>query len=275
MALQTASVAKLSSLCRTLLPLSSCIQHGNTMGVALKGSFLTQGSECDILSSSSRSACASEARRAWRPVMVRATSSQRWTLDDVERISKGKASKAKTGSRKVPHRLQAGERTAYDLAKKKGYLVQRAVSRKYPLVNTYRNFCDASCRLCIFIQQGPTGADTVVIDLTPLRLSGDALVKIREQVAEVVQSTLQSFSPDGQQADGYSSAEEDSEAEKSGEPSSESSKEDEEEEDANADEESLSILRIETGRSEAKAICQAAWDFWQAHTKTGKVPLAE
>lgn len=35
----------------------------------------------------------------------------RWTLDDVERISKGKASKAKTGSRKVPHRLQAGERT--------------------------------------------------------------------------------------------------------------------------------------------------------------------
>lgn len=37
----------------------------------------------------------------------------RWTLDDVERISKGKASKAKTGSRKVPHRLQAGERTVF------------------------------------------------------------------------------------------------------------------------------------------------------------------
>lgn len=34
----------------------------------------------------------------------------RWTLDDVERISRGKASKAKTGSRAVPHRLQAGER---------------------------------------------------------------------------------------------------------------------------------------------------------------------
>lgn len=34
----------------------------------------------------------------------------RWTLDDVERISKGKASKAKTGSRAVPHRLQAQER---------------------------------------------------------------------------------------------------------------------------------------------------------------------
>jgi hypothetical protein len=118
--------------------------------------------------------------------------------------------------------------------------------------------------------QGPTGADIVVIDLTPLRLSGDALGKIREQVEEVVQSALQSFSLDGQRADGYASSEEGSAGEGSDEPSSESSKE--EEEDANADdEESLSILRIETGRSEAKAICQAAWDFWQ----TGKTPLAE
>jgi len=51
--------------------------------------------------------------------------------------------------------------------------------------------------------------------------------------------------------------------------------ENEEEDDDGADEESLSILRIETGRSEAKAVCQAVWDFWQAHTKTGKIPLAE
>lgn len=46
-----------------------------------------------------------------------------------------------------------GNFQAYDLAKKKGYLVQRAVSRKYPLINTYRNFCDASSQICIFIQQ--------------------------------------------------------------------------------------------------------------------------
>jgi hypothetical protein len=71
---------------------------------------------------------------------------------------------------------------------------------------------------------------------------------------------LQSFSLDGQLVDGYSSGEEDSAGEGSDKPSSESSKE--EEEDANADdEESLNILRIETGRSEAKAICQVAWDF--------------
>ena len=77
MALQSASAAKLSGLYRKLLPLSSCIQHGNSIGIALKGSFVTQGKECDILSSFSGSACASEAGRAWLPVMVRATSSQR------------------------------------------------------------------------------------------------------------------------------------------------------------------------------------------------------
>jgi len=109
-----------------------------------------------------------------------------------------------------------------------------------------------------------------VIDLTPLRLSGDALVKIREQVAEVVQSTLQSFSAEGQQqADGYSSAEDNNEDEGSDDPRSEN------EEDDAVDEESSSILRIETGRSEAKAVCQAAWDFWQTRTKTGNISLAE
>ena len=123
------------------------------------------------------------------------------------------------------------------------------------------------------LSQGPTGADTVVIDFNPLRLRGHALVKIREQVTEVVQSTLQSFSSGGQQANGYSSGEEENEGEGSDEPRSETSKE--EEEEANPDDESLSILRIETGRSEAKAICQAAWDFWQAQTKIGDISLAE
>jgi len=37
----------------------------------------------------------------------------RWTLDDVERISRGKSSKAKMGSRQVPHRLSAEERKVH------------------------------------------------------------------------------------------------------------------------------------------------------------------
>jgi len=45
--------------------------------------------------------------QVWRP-----------SLDDVQRISTGDAAKHRgTGSRAVPHRLNAEERKAYDLAK--------------------------------------------------------------------------------------------------------------------------------------------------------------
>lgn len=46
--------------------------------------------------------------QVWRP-----------TLDDVRRISQGDAAKSRgTGSRAVPHRLNAEERRDYDLAQK-------------------------------------------------------------------------------------------------------------------------------------------------------------
>ena len=48
--------------------------------------------------------------QVWRP-----------SLDDVQRISMGDAAKHRgTGSRAVPHRLNAEERKAYDLAKQVG-----------------------------------------------------------------------------------------------------------------------------------------------------------
>ena len=50
--------------------------------------------------------------QVWRP-----------SLDDVQRISTGDAAKHRgTGSRAVPHRLNAEERKAYDLAKQVGLL---------------------------------------------------------------------------------------------------------------------------------------------------------
>lgn len=50
--------------------------------------------------------------QVWRP-----------TLDDVQRISQGDAARSRgTGSRAVPHRLNAEERKQYDLAKQKGVL---------------------------------------------------------------------------------------------------------------------------------------------------------
>ena len=54
-------------------------------------------------------------------ILCKRDASSRPTLDDVERISKGNAAKARgTGSRRIPHRLNAEERKQYDIAKQKG-----------------------------------------------------------------------------------------------------------------------------------------------------------
>lgn len=63
-------------------------------------------------------------------VFCKKDSTSRPTLDDVERISKGNAAKARgTGSRRIPHRLNAEERQQYDIAKQKvqGMFVGQAV----------------------------------------------------------------------------------------------------------------------------------------------------
>lgn len=79
------------------------------------------------------------------------------TLDDVERISQGKSAKKRgTGSRAVPHRLNASERKEWEMAKKRKYLQLRGTGwRKErgdsPLANTYRNYCDATAIPCISI----------------------------------------------------------------------------------------------------------------------------
>ncbi|CAM6089786.1 unnamed protein product [Calypogeia fissa] len=150
-----------------------------------------------------------------RGTVALAAAPVRWNLDDVERISRGRPSKAKTGSRAVPHRLNAEERKdaappyppgemvledriigsccnlAFELAKKRGYVTQQANSRRYPLINTYRNYCDALDFLCIRIEQGTTGfTDQVVIDFTPLHLSTADLSTLRAEISKAVMSVL-------------------------------------------------------------------------------------
>lgn len=51
-----------------------------------------------------------QSRRVYGPVRVFAKEAARPSLDDVERLSKGKPSKSKMGSRAVPHRLTQAER---------------------------------------------------------------------------------------------------------------------------------------------------------------------
>eukprot|EP00850_Spirogloea_muscicola_P017119 SM000144S00667 [mRNA] locus=s144:133022:134651:+ [translate_table: standard] len=126
---------------------------------------------------------------------------ERPSLDDVERISKGLSSKAKIGSRQVPHRLNAEERKAYDLAKERGYVVIKPQTRHYPLRNTFRNFCDASAQPCIRIEQGTSAdSDKLVVDLTTLRLPDKELEEVVQQVCNIVQQPNFSSGPDGQES---------------------------------------------------------------------------
>ena len=103
--------------------------------------------------------------KCWRP-----------NVQDVERISWGKPAKKKgTGSRGVPHRLNADERQLFDQARRKGMLEiggsgWRSQRRDAPLLNTYRSLCDARGQACIVLHKGSTGEDELVVDLSPLRL---------------------------------------------------------------------------------------------------------
>lgn len=128
------------------------------------------------------------ARRSLQTYLESSTGSISWearekckfrpTVSDVERISFGKPAKKKgTGSRGVPHRLNEDERKLFDLARRKGFLEiegsgWRSQRRDAPLVNTYRNLCDARSQVCISLHKGNTGIDELLIDLSPLRLPG-------------------------------------------------------------------------------------------------------
>lgn len=99
------------------------------------------------------------------------------SLDDVERISRGQAAKKRgTGSRNVPHRLNEMERREWDLSKRRRYLLVRGTGYRSergdsPLLNIYRQLCDALAVPSISVQRGVGSPplDIVNVDLSPLR----------------------------------------------------------------------------------------------------------
>lgn len=102
---------------------------------------------------------------AWRP-----------TPADVLRLARGQAAKARgTGSRAVPHRLNADEAAAFDRARRAGVLVTRGAGGRRerkgsPLGNTWRAWCDAAGGVpAVGVRKAADGNDTVVVDLSPLR----------------------------------------------------------------------------------------------------------
>lgn len=124
------------------------------------------------------------------------------TIDDVERISRGQAAKRRgTGSRCIPHRLNAEERIEWEYAKLRRYLNLRGTGwRKErgdsPLANIYRNYCDAVGVPSISIMRGIGNtdlSDRVIVDFSPLRKKNvTSLVAICEEEASKYTSKVSS-----------------------------------------------------------------------------------
>jgi hypothetical protein len=115
------------------------------------------------------------------------------TLDDIERLSYGKGAKRRgTGSKYVPHRLNADERTLYNFAKEHNYLCiqgtgYRRERKGKPLCNTFRQRCDALNQLCVVIERRRGGDVRVMIDFSTLRVRNDMMHRaaIMENVLNV------------------------------------------------------------------------------------------
>ena len=112
---------------------------------------------------------------SFRPAALTKIQPKRPTLDDVQRLSEGRAARSRGyGSRQVPHRLNQDERLQYNIAKERGFLTlkgsgYRRERKGSPLANIWRQLNDAQGRHCTLVeQQGPL--DTVVVDLSTLRL---------------------------------------------------------------------------------------------------------
>ena len=107
-------------------------------------------------------------------LVLERTRIQRPTLDDVQRLSEGRAAKTRGwGSRQVCHRLNADERTQYRLALEKGWLTlvgtgYRKERKGAPLANIYRQYCDAKAMLCVNVLLAGTDS-FVLVEQSTLR----------------------------------------------------------------------------------------------------------
>ncbi|OYV06111.1 MAG: hypothetical protein CFE26_08045 [Verrucomicrobiales bacterium VVV1] len=74
--------------------------------------------------------------------------------DDVERLSRGRPTRARIGSRRIGHRLTQKERQLFEAAQRQGFLKIPVTSIRPNVVNVYRLWCAAEGRACI-IKGGP------------------------------------------------------------------------------------------------------------------------
>lgn len=74
------------------------------------------------------------------------------TPDDVERLTRGRPSKNRVGSRQVRHRLRLDERERLAIARSKGFLLLTSSTRA-ALKNSWYLDCEARQRPCIYVER--------------------------------------------------------------------------------------------------------------------------
>lgn len=75
--------------------------------------------------------------------------------DDIERLSRGKSTREKIGSRRQGHRLTQKERILFEAARRQGFLKIPVTGIRANVINIYRLWCAAEGRSCV-IKDGNT-----------------------------------------------------------------------------------------------------------------------
>jgi hypothetical protein len=73
------------------------------------------------------------------------------TKDDIERLSRGKSTRLRIGSRQIPHRLTQKERILFEVAQRQGFLKVPVAGIRSNVLNIYKLWCDAEGKDCIVV----------------------------------------------------------------------------------------------------------------------------
>jgi len=77
------------------------------------------------------------------------------TIDDVARLTRGKPTKNRVGSRQIRHRLRQDELRRLSVARERGFLLITASTRA-ALRNAWHLDCTARNRPCVFVERTTT-----------------------------------------------------------------------------------------------------------------------
>ena len=73
------------------------------------------------------------------------------TKDDVKKLSRGKSTRSRIGSRQIPHRLTQKERILFEAAQRQGFLKVPVAGIRPNVLNICKLWCDAEGKDCIMV----------------------------------------------------------------------------------------------------------------------------